>query len=253
MNEWFDEKLFLKYISNEKNRDNALRIIREVERSEIIESNELKDYAALTIKDSLDLKRIQNYFKENNRNAYITWLLGQNTGLRGSDVVKLTIYDLRKAIKFRKMIVVEEKVEHIMTSRIKNKKPVKKKTRREIKRTVYLNNKLINILKEFVYGKPSSDFIYPTNSKLGHIRRDSLGKVYRRALLKLKIANENDVIGTHTPRKTYGYMQYVEHDNDINYVQNLFCHSVPKTTRVYIGLDEVEREESAGTMDKHTY
>lgn len=252
VDKWFDDEKFLDYISESKNKNNVLEIIRQSEENNFEEDEELKDYAAITIKDHLDLRRIQNYLKEKNENAYIAWMLGQNTGLRGSDIVKLTIYDLRQAIKHKKIVVIEEKIEHIMTSRIKNNRPVKKKRKREIKRTVYLNNKLIKILKEFAYGKTSSDFIYPSSSKSGHIRRDSLGKAYKRALVNLKIATEDDIVGTHTPRKTYGYIQYQEHDKDINYVQNLFCHSVPKTTRVYIGLDEVEREESASTMDKYT-
>lgn len=252
---WFDEKQFLKYISDYKNRDHVLKLIKKVTKDDFEEYQdpELKDYAALTVKNPLDLKRIQSYLKEKNENLYIMWMIGQNTGLRGSDVVKLTIYDLRQAINSKKMVVIEEKIEHIMTNRIKNNKPVRKRTKREIKRTVYLNNDLIKILKEFVIGKSASEFVYPSDSKLGHIRRDSLGKAYKRALIHLKIASEEDVVGTHTPRKTYGFIQYHEHDEDIYYVQNLFCHSSYKITRVYIGLDEEEREESAVTMDKYTY
>lgn len=255
MKEWFNEELFLNFIADYKNRKYVLNLIKKADEDDFEEykDSELRDFAAITIKDPLDLKRIQSYLKDKNENLYILWMIAQNTGLRGSDVVKLTIYDLRQAIKYKKMVVVEEKIEHIMTSKIKNNRPVRKKTKREIKRVVYLNNDLIKILKEFTYGKAASDFVYPSDSKLGHIRRDSLGKAYKRALVKLKIANEDDIVGTHTPRKTYGYIQYHEHKEDINYVQNLFCHSSHKITRVYIGLDEDEREESADTMDKYTY
>lgn len=253
MDKWFDDKKFLEYISNDKNRNHVLDLLEEDIEIDKADDEELKSYEAITITDSLDLKRIQSHLKIKDKRLYIFWMISQNTGLRGSDVVKLTIYDLKESIKNRKMIVIEEKIEHIMESKIKNNRPVKKKTKREIKRTVYLNDELINILKEFVRGRKPSDFIYPSRSKSGHIRRDSLGKAYKRELIKLKIVSKDDVVGTHTPRKTYGYLQYKEHDDDINYVQNLFCHSSPKITRVYIGLDEKSREESAKTMDKYTF
>ena len=255
MNKWFDREKFIEYASNRKHRKEIYKLLEQIEDSEysIDEDLALKDFSALTIKNPLELKRIQNYFREKNDKLYILWMIGQNTGLRGSDIVKLTIYDLRQAIKNRKMTVVEQKIESIMTNKIKNNKRVRKTTRREIKRTVYINNDLIKSLKEFVYGKSSSEFVYPSRSKEGHIRRDSLGKAYKRALVKLKIAKEDDSVGTHTPRKTYGYIQYQENGGDINKVQELFGHSSPSITRVYIGLDDEEKEQSADTMDKYTF
>lgn len=253
---WFkeNEEQIKSFLSERKNRNYIMKIIRELDENDYEEDDlDLKDCAALTVKDPNDLERIQNYLKSKDERLYIFWLIGQNTGLRGGDVVKLTISDLRKAIKFKKMIVVEEKIEHIMTNRIKNNKPVRKRTRRDIARTVHLNDKLINILKDFVLGKPPSDFIYPSDSKSGHYRRDSLGKAYKRALLKLKIAKEGDNVGTHTPRKSYGYRQYYDNGENIVKVQDLFCHSSVDTTMSYIGLDEDEKEQAARRMDKYTH
>lgn len=255
MDNWFNDDKFIKYASIKENRKNIYKLLERIEDSEYAEDEELdlKDFAALTIKNPLDLKRIQNYLKEKNDKLYILWMIGQNTGLRGSDLVKLTIYDLRQAIKNKKMIVVEQKIEGIMKSKLKSNRPIRKTTRREIKRTVWINNYLISELREFVYGKSSSEFVYPTKSKQGHIRRDSLGKAYKRALIKLGIAKETDSVGTHTPRKTYGYIQYQENGGDINKVMELFGHSSPRITRVYIGIDDDEKEESANTMDKYTF
>lgn len=253
---WFkeNEKQILNFLSERKNRNYVMKIIRELDENDFEEDDlDSKDCAALTVKDPKDLERIQNYLKSKDERLYIFWLIGQNTGLRGGDVVKLTISDLRKAIKQGKMIVVEEKIEHIMTSRIKNNKPVRKKTRKDIERTVHLNSELIKILKEFVLGKEPSDFIYPSDSESGHYRRDSLGKAYKRALLKLKIAKESDSVGTHTPRKSYGYRQYYDNGENIDKVQDLFCHSSVKTTMRYIGLDDDEAEQAASRMNKYTH
>jgi integrase len=181
---WFkeNEEQFLNFLSDRGNRNYTMKIIRELDENGFEDDDlDSKDCAALTVKDPKDLERIQNYLKSKDERLYIFWLIGQNTGLRGGDVVKLTISDLRKAIKLKKMVVVEEKIEHIMTSRIKNNKPVRKKTRREMERTVHLNDELIKILKDFVLGKDPSEFIYPSESESGHYRRDSLGKAYKRA------------------------------------------------------------------------
>jgi integrase len=253
---WFkeNEEQFLNFLSDRGNRNYTMKIIRELDENDFEDDDlDSKDCAALTVKDPKDLERIQNYLKSKDERLYIFWLIGQNTGLRGGDVVKLTISDLRKAIKLKKMVVVEEKIEHIMTSRIKNNKPVRKKTRREMERTVHLNDELIKILKDFVLGKDPSEFIYPSESESGHYRRDSLGKAYKRALLKLKIAKEGDSVGTHTPRKSYGYRQYCDNGENIDKVQDLFCHSVSKTTMRYIGLDDDEGEQAARRMDKYTH
>lgn len=255
-NKWLkeNEEQFFDFLSERKNRNYTMKIIREFDENDYEEDDlDLKDCSALTVKNPKDLERIQNYFREKDERLYIFWLIGQNTGLRGGDVVRLTISDLRKAIKFKKMIVVEEKIEHIITNRIKNNKPVKKRSRRDIARTVYLNDKLINILKDFVLGKNPSDFIYPSNSESGHYRRDSLGKAYKRALEKLKIAKEDDNVGTHTPRKSYGYRQYCDNGENIVKVQDLFCHASVDTTMSYIGLDEDEKKQAAARMDKHTH
>lgn len=253
---WFkeNEEQILSFLSERKNRNYIMKIIRELDENDFEEDDlDSKDCAALTVKNPKDLERIQNYLKSKDERLYVFWLIGQNTGLRGGDVVKLTISDLRKAIKQGKMVVVEEKIEHIMTSRIKNNKPVRKKTRKDIERTVHLGAELIKILKEFVLGKEPSDFIYPSESESGHYRRDSLGKAYKRALLKLKIAKVGDSVGTHTPRKSYGYRQYCDNGENIVKVQDLFCHSSVTTTMRYIGLDDDEAEQAAIRMDKYTH
>lgn len=196
---------------------------------------------AIAIKDSVDLKRVQNYLKSNNDKAYILFMIGLGTGYRGGDLIKLTVGDIRESLKTGELKVLEEKTED--TRKVK------------FARVVYLNRKLIDILEEYIQGKEDSQYLYWSQKGKGtgvyrnHIRRDNLGKEFKKAVVECGIANIS--IGTHTPRKTYGYIQYMKHDKDINFVQELFGHSNPKITKVYIGIDDDMLKESASNMDEY--
>lgn len=196
--------------------------------------------AAIAIKDPIDLKRVCNDLKITNLKAYMLFMIGLTTGYRGGDLIKLTIADLREAIKCGKLVVLEEKTEDT------RKVP--------FKRVVFLSDKFKNFLSDYVKGKDDSEYICWSQKGKGKgtsrksIRRDSLGKIFMKSCKRLGIANIS--VGVHTPRKTYGYNQYITHDKDINFVQELFGHSNPKITRNYIGIDEEMAKEASTTMDK---
>lgn len=193
------------------------------------------------IKNSNDLRRIQAYLKINNKKAYILFSIGLATGYRGSDLVNLTIQDLREAIRKESLDILEQKTINTRKVSFKRKAP--------------LGNKLKSILKEFVEGKEDSEYVYSSRKGSGegkykqHIRRDSLGKEFKKAAIKCGI--NNITVGTHTPRKTYGYIQYLEHDKDINYVQELFGHASIRATKSYIGIDDDVLNESSMIIDKY--
>jgi len=179
--------------------------------------------------------------KEVDYPAYIMWTIAIGTGFRGGDLVKLTVSDIKKAIETGRISILEEKTEH---SR-------KKKFERE----EILPSKLIKILKDYIYGKSDAAYIYhaPRSSGRGelkqHIRRDRLGKIFKSVVVELGICKESDTIGTHTPRKSYGYKQYIAHEKDINFIRRLFGHAKSDTTLAYIGVDDDIGEDSAETMN----
>jgi len=198
---------------------------------------------AITIKDPKDLQRIANRLKEFNYPAYILWSIGVNTGYRGSDLVKLTVGDIKKAIVNGELIILEEKTEN--TRKI------------PFERSVILSNKLLNILFDYVKEKHDSEYIYWSTKGKGiapfkeNIERGYLGKIFKRVIAELGISKNS--VGTHTARKTYGYFQYIEHKENVEFVQKLFGHSRPDITRNYIGLDDDILEDAAQTMDKYVY
>lgn len=199
--------------------------------------------ASVTIKNVKDLQRIANRLKAYNYSAYILWSIGVNTGYRGIDLVKLTVGDIREALKTGELIILEEKT--------KNTRKIR------FERVVILSNKLISILQEYIKDKLDAEYLYWSQKGNGvapfkdHISREALGKIFRKVIVELGIANNS--IGVHTPRKTYGYFQYLEHDKDIRYVMKLFGHSKKDVTMDYIGLDNDILKESAISADKYVF
>jgi len=195
--------------------------------------------AAIAIRNPIDVKRVCNDLKMRNEKAYILFMIGLTTGYRGGDLIKLTVGDIREAIGTGKLAVLEEKTEDT------RKVP--------FKRVVFLSDKFRKFLSDYVKGKDDAEYICWSQKGKGegnlkeHIRRDSLGKIFKKSCKRLGIADIS--VGVHTPRKTYGYNQYIAHEKDINFVQELFGHSKPKTTRDYVGIDEQMAKESADTMD----
>jgi len=196
--------------------------------------------AAIAIKNDDDLKRICNDLKIRAPKAYILFMIGLTTGYRGGDLIKLTIGDIREASRIGELTILEEKTEDT------RKVP--------FARVVYLSDKFKIFLNNYVKGKDDAEYICWSQKAKGKgtlrkpIRRDSLGKIFLGSCQRLGIANGS--VGVHTPRKTYGYNQYIEHDNDINFVQELFGQSTPNITRNYVGIDEVMAKEASKTMDR---
>lgn len=198
--------------------------------------------SAIVIKDPKDLQRIASRLKQYNYPAYILWSIGVNTGYRGGDLVRLTVKDIRNSLETGELIILEEKT---------------KKTRKiKFERVVILSNKLIKILEEYIQSKEDAEYLYQSQKGSGvdpyreHISRESLGKIFKKVFNELGIYGS---IGTQTARKTYGYFQYKEHNENVYYVQKLFGHSKPSTTMEYIGLDEDILRESSETSDKYVF
>lgn len=196
---------------------------------------------ASAIKDTKQLERIKSYLKYNNYRAYLLFVIGLATGYRGGDLVELTVLDIREALKKGALVILENKT-----------KSTRKKA---FERIAFIPDKLFIILQEFIKYKEDAEYIYPSRNGKGegkyktHITRERLGKIFKEAAIKCGVIDIS--VGTHTPRKTYGYIQYISHDNDINYVQELFGHSSPNATKVYIGLDSDILKDSADVIDTY--
>jgi len=158
--------------------------------------------------------------QENGLRNHLLFVLGINSGLRISDLLRMKIgdvWDERKGVKG--FIVMREK----KTGKAKQF-PINKNSEKamlqyiESLKTVDLNQYLFKSRK----GENSS------------ISRVQAWEILNNAAKDVGI---NEKIGTHSLRKTFGYHAY-QAGTDLTLLQNIFNHSAPSVTLRYIGITQ---------------
>lgn len=149
-----------------------------------------------------------------NERDYILFIIGINSGLRISDLLKLKTEDL----KGKKRIKIQEK---------KTKKP----------RTIYLDS-IYDEVQSYI-AENTSEWLFPSRQGNNPI---SSTQAYRQ-LVKAGNMVDLDYIGTHTMRKTFGFWHYKQYGN-LALLQGILNHSSSEITLRYIGFTEDEERES---------
>lgn len=148
---------------------------------------------------------------------YMLFVVGINTGLRISDILKLKVSDVKDKTH---IIITEKKTK-------KNKRfLINSSLRAEIDR----------------YIKNMNDMDYLFKSQKGDNKAISRIQAYRilnKAADKLGI----EEIGTHTLRKTFGYWHYKQY-KDVAILQDIFNHSAPSVTLRYIGINDDMKDKT---------
>jgi len=162
------------------------------------------------IRDKDILKDIKKWLKDTNERNYILFLLGINTGLRISDILRLRVRDVQGWDIF-----IREK---------KTRKPKQIKMPSELKKEI----------RQYVKDKDSSEFLI--KSRQGKNKPITRGMAY---VILTEVAEEFGLerIGTHSLRKTYGYHHYKQF-KDVAALQKIFNHSDPSITLRYIGIEQ---------------
>jgi integrase len=145
---------------------------------------------------------------------YIMFLIGINTGLRVSDLLKLKVKD----VKSKKKIVVREG---------KTKKP----------RVIQLTN-IYDEIQSYIKEIKGSEWLFPSRKGNNPISRI---QAYRQLNKAAKMVDINDGIGTHTMRKTFGYWHYKQF-KDVAELQKILNHAHPEVTLNYIGITDEQIE-----------
>ncbi|RNF38268.1 tyrosine-type recombinase/integrase [Planococcus salinus] len=151
---------------------------------------------------------------------YTMFLLGINTGLRVSDLLKLKV----KEVKGKKRITIKEG---------KTEKP----------RTIYLEN-IYTELNDYLKSVGNSEWLFPSRKGDKYVSRI---QVYRQLNKAAYMVDINEGIGTHTMRKTFGYWYY-KGTKDIASLQMILNHSHPEITLKYIGITDEEIEDSLNSF-----
>lgn len=162
------------------------------------------------IRDVEKITEIKEYLRETSERNYILFILGINTGLRISDILKLKVGDLRRS--------------HIS---LREKKTGKQKR-------LDLTPELKRELKWFLDGRDDNEYVIKSRQGGNRpITRDMAYKILNNVAKQFRLTE----IGCHTLRKTFGYHFYGQ-TKDIAILMDIFNHSSEKITLRYIGVNQ---------------
>ncbi len=166
------------------------------------------------IRDKRQIQSMKKYLKGQNIRDYLLFTLGINSGLRVSDLLKLTVEDVNGKDRIS----------------IREQKTGKAK-----------DFPLSEICKKAI-----SEYIKETGLASGALFRSRKGEKAISRVQAYRILSEaagyvgiTDAVGTHTLRKTFGYHAY-QSGVDITRIQKLLNHSAPSITLSYIGITKEE-------------
>lgn len=165
------------------------------------------------IRDLEKIEEIKNYLKKKNYRDYVLFNLGINCGLRISDLLSLKVEDVRGKY-------------HLKLRETKTKKNKMQK----------LPLPIVEMLQDFVKGRSDDEYLF--QSRKGEnkpIQRQRAYVIFKDAAKHVGLEEES--IGTHTLRKTFGYHFY-QRKKDIALLQDIFNHSSPSITLRYIGINQ---------------
>ncbi|MBZ3762050.1 site-specific integrase [Bacillus cereus] len=168
------------------------------------------------IRNPEQIQEIKEYLKEKNERNYILFVMGINTGLRISDILKLRVGDLKGShISMREMKTGKQKRIQITAA-----------LRRELK----------------WYSEDMEENEYLIKSRQGKNRPIGRSMAYK-ILSTIAAEFGLDEIGTHTLRKTFGYHMYMQTKN-IALLMEIFNHSSERVTLRYIGVNQDAKDKA---------
>ena len=169
------------------------------------------------IRSAKTINEFKKLLRDKDYKYYIMFLIGINTGLRISDIIKLKVRDIRDKT-------------HVAIKEQKTGKP----------KRFFVNEQLRVELNEYMSTLQDDDYIIPSKKgNRGYVGRIQAYRVLNEMAKQLGLSE----IGTHTMRKTFGYWHYKQ-NKDVAILQDIFNHSSPSITMRYIGINDDVKDES---------
>ncbi|PEF42807.1 site-specific integrase [Bacillus cereus] len=160
------------------------------------------------IRDPEQIQQLKEYFKEKSLRNYILFIMGINTGLRISEILKLKVGDVKGS--------------HISMREMKTGKQKRMKITAVLKRE----------LKWFIEEREDNEYLLKSRQGRNRsIGRSMAYKILSRAAVYFGL----DEIRTHTLRKAYWYHMYMQTKT---LLMEIFNHSSEKVTLRYIGINQ---------------
>ncbi|MBU2701165.1 integrase [Sporomusaceae bacterium BoRhaA] len=176
--------------------------------------------SCITVEPIRDLKQLNDmkeYLLEHNERDYLMFVLGINSGLRISDLLKLTVEDVQDGI----VTIREQK-----TSKVKQ---------------FALSDTCKEAINHYLTAAGlTTGTLFP--SAKGNSKPISKVQAWRILNKAADWVGITENIGTHTLRKSFGYHAW-RRGVDIGYLQSCFNHSSQAITMRYIGITQDELNE----------
>jgi len=172
------------------------------------------------IRDLKDIESIKKLLSGNTRNLLL-FTLGINQGLRCGDILQIKVGDVRN-LKVNDTLTIREQ-----------------KTGKE--NVLMVNKSVQKVLHQYLKVNPDfHDDDYLFQSKKG--KNEPLTVSTVNSLIKswCKSINLNGQFGSHTLRKTFGYIQRVKYGVSWEVLCKRFNHSNPSITMRYLGITDTE-------------
>jgi integrase len=166
------------------------------------------------IRSKKQIESMKKYLKGQNMRDYLLFVLGINSGLRISDLLKLMVDE----VKDKDRISIREQ----KTGKAKDF-PLSETCKKAI--AEYLKVTGLHYGALFASRKGG--------------RPISRVQAYRILSMAASQVGITEAVGTHTLRKTFGYHAY-QNGVDITRIQKLLNHSAPSITLAYIGITKEE-------------
>lgn len=172
------------------------------------------------IRSLKDIKTIKALLKETPRDLAI-FTLGINTNLRASDLLGITIGKVRHLQPGESFFVIEKK-----TSK---------------RRIITINTTVFNVLQSLLKGlgddAKDDDYLFQSRKGKQALSVPTLNAMVKRWCEKIHLKGN---FGSHTLRKTFGFIHRTEFNTDIPTLMTMFNHSTQKQTLTYLGIQEAD-------------
>ncbi len=196
------------------------------------------------IRSQSDRDALKSYFWNRNLRDYALFVFGIYTGRRIVDLVRLNVRDVAYIDKKCRFCISERmKIQEKKTGKFVNL-IIHPSARRALSKYLRQRRKSAPSL-----GAVLNEPLFKSRKRGGdgeyRIREQQAWRILNRAALACELDYK---IGTHSLRKTFGYLLYSS-GASITLIQKLLNHSSPEITLAYIGITQDDMDEAILSLD----
>lgn len=170
------------------------------------------------IRDQRKIQDIKTLLRHQTRD-YALFTCGVNNGLRGGDLLSLKVGQVKNK-KIGDTIEIKEQ----KTGKINY---------------FYLNKSCYKSIQTLIkeYELSNDDYLFPSRKEKGKLDTFTLNRLVKKWCNQVGLEGN---FGSHTLRKTWGYIQRTKYGVSWEIIAKRYNHSNPSQTRVYLGISDKE-------------